>query len=45
MGIYKSEWKYHATTATRRQLFIDNLKIAEGSKGYSLVSSTSSAPE
>jgi len=42
MGIYKSEWKYHATTATRRQLFIDNLRIAEGANGYSLVSSNSS---
>ncbi len=41
IGIYKSEWKYNATVATRRQLFIDNLKIAEGSNGYSLVSSGS----
>ena len=40
MGIYKSTWKYRATVATRRQLFIDNLKIAEGSNGYSLISSS-----
>ena len=33
VGIYKSEWKHNATVATRRELWIDNLKITEGAKG------------
>jgi hypothetical protein len=27
-----------ATDSSRRQVFVDNIKIAEGSNGYSLVS-------
>ena len=43
MGVYKWDWKAgrKATASTRRQLFIDDLKIATGSNGSSLVSSTS----
>jgi hypothetical protein len=33
-----------ATDSSRRQVFVDNIKIAEGSNGYSLVSSTSTKP-
>ncbi len=40
MGVYNYLWRYKATKATRRELWIDNLKIAEGSNGYSLVSSS-----
>ena len=45
MGVYKWDWKngLKPTNSTRRQLFIDNLKIAEGSNGYSLVSSASTS--
>ena len=39
VGVYKWGWIHGATDSSRRQLFIDNLRIAEGSKGYSLVSS------
>lgn len=54
MGVYKWDWKEGrpATESIRRQLVIDNLKIAEGPDGFSLVSSafrpqpsTPSAPE
>jgi hypothetical protein len=43
MGVYKWAWKAgrKATDTGRRQLFIDDIKIAEGSDGYSLVSSSS----
>ncbi|MGR9088436.1 MAG: heparin lyase I family protein, partial [Gammaproteobacteria bacterium] len=40
MGVYKWDWKRKATDSTRRQLFIDNLKIAQGTDAYSMVSST-----
>ena len=40
-GIYKWDWRRKSTGSTRRQLFIDNIKIAEGSNGYSLVNSAS----
>ena len=43
MGVYKWDWKEgKLTSSSRRQLFIDNLKIAEGSNGRSLVGSGSS---
>jgi hypothetical protein len=40
MGIYKWNWKEgrRATDTTRRQLFIDDLRIAKGLDGYALVS-------
>jgi len=43
MGVYKKDWKKgrKTTDSNRRQLFIDNIKIAAGSNGYSVVSSTS----
>ena len=43
MGVYKWTWKNDAKTteASRRQLFIDNFRIAEGSNGASLVGSGS----
>ncbi|MEE9361245.1 MAG: heparin lyase I family protein, partial [Cellulophaga sp.] len=41
MGVYNYLWRTKATEATRRELWIDNLKIAEGSNGYSLVNSGS----
>lgn len=39
MGVYKWEWKTGRppTDSTRRQLFIDDFKIAKGEKGFSLV--------
>jgi len=39
MGVYKWDWKEGkpATDTTRRQLFIDDLKIAKGSDGRELV--------
>jgi len=43
VGVYKSAWwlpSSKPTKSTRRQLFIDNLKIAEGLDGYSIDSST-----
>jgi len=40
-GIYKWAWKRKSTDSVRRELFIDNIKIAEGPNGYSLVSSAS----
>jgi hypothetical protein len=44
VGIYKWDWKpgRKATGSTRRQLFVDNLKIATGTDGYSLVNAASS---
>ena len=39
MGVYKWDWKSKTTGSSRRQLFIDNLKIATGANGASLVSS------
>ena len=44
VGIYKWDWRpgRKATNTTRRQLFIDDLKIATGTDGYSLVNSASS---
>ncbi len=44
MGIYKWDWKRKNTDSSRREIFIDNVKIAEGSNGYSLVNSLASAP-
>jgi hypothetical protein len=46
MGVYKWDWKAGrpATQSTRRQLFIDNLKIARGSDGYGLVGGTPLVP-
>ena len=41
MGIYKSIWKDKATVATRRELWIDNLKIIDGANGSSLVNAGS----
>ena len=41
MGVYKWDWRSKATSSNRRQLFIDDLKIATGSNGASLVSSAS----
>ncbi len=41
VGIYKWVWANGGTDSNRRQLFIDNLRIAEGSNGYSLVNSGS----
>ena len=40
MGVYKWNWRpgKKATDSSRRQLFIDNLKMAIGPNGYSLVS-------
>jgi hypothetical protein len=40
MGVYKWVWRAgkKATNSSRRQLFIDNLKMAIGPNGYSLVS-------
>ncbi len=40
MGVYKWDWRpgRKATDSSRRQLFIDNLKMAIGPNGYSLVS-------
>jgi hypothetical protein len=40
MGVYKWVWRAgkKATDSSRRQLFIDNLKMAIGPDGYSLVS-------
>ncbi|MGR9117477.1 MAG: LamG-like jellyroll fold domain-containing protein, partial [Gammaproteobacteria bacterium] len=40
MGVYKWNWQRTATDSSRRQLFIDNLKIAQGTDAYSMVSST-----
>lgn len=40
MGIYKWDWKRKSTQSSRRQLFIESPKIAEGSDAYSMVSST-----
>ena len=50
MGIYKYDWRsknsHRRSDSTRRELWIDNFKLAEGSNGYSLVSSGSaSAPK
>jgi len=39
MGIYKWDWKRKVTDSKRRQLFIDNLKIASGTNGLVIVSS------
>jgi len=43
VGVYKWDWKkgLKATGSTRRQLFIDDLKIATGSNGNSFASSSS----
>ena len=41
IGVYKWDWRSKSTGSSRRQLFIDDLKIATGSNGASLVSSTS----
>jgi hypothetical protein len=40
MGVYKWNWKEGrpATDSSRRQLFIDDFKIAKGTNGYALVS-------
>lgn len=38
MGVYKWDWQRTATDSSRRQVFIDNLKIVQGSNGYALVS-------
>ena len=44
MGIYKYDWRsknsHRRSDSTRRELWIDNFKLAEGSNGYSLVSSS-----
>ena len=39
MGVYKWDWKTKTTASSRRQLIIDNLKIAQGADGLTLVSS------
>ena len=41
MGVYKWDWRSKSTGSSRRQLFIDDVKIATGSNGASLVSSAS----
>jgi hypothetical protein len=46
LGVYKGAWRLknqgkRPSTSTRRELWIDNFKFAEGSNGYSLVSSSS----
>ena len=46
MGVYKGDWRpknqgIRPSTSSRRELWIDNFKFAEGSNGYSLVSSGS----
>lgn len=42
IGIYKWDWKNGrpATQSSRRVLYTDNIKIAQGANGYSLVSPT-----
>lgn len=37
MGIYKWNWKTKTTDVARRELLIDELKIARGTDGYALV--------
>lgn len=47
IGVYKWDWKVgrKATDSSRRLIYIDSVKIAQGADGYSMVSSTaSSAP-
>jgi hypothetical protein len=43
MGVYKGDWRnknnHRRRDSTRRQLYIDNFKVATGKNGYSLVSS------
>jgi hypothetical protein len=41
IGVYKWGWRSKSTGSSRRQLFIDDLKIATGANGASLVSSAS----
>ena len=41
MGIYKYKWKTENTNVTRRELWIDNLKIIEGSDGSAAASASS----
>ncbi len=45
MGVYKWDWRsknnHRRRDSTRRQLYIDNFKVAIGENGYSLVSSNS----
>lgn len=45
MGVYKWDWRSGrpATQSSRRQLYIDGLKIAQGSSAYSMVSGSSSS--
>jgi hypothetical protein len=48
MGVYKYTWNpkhegKYLTDVTERELWIDNLKIAEGANGFSLVSSASTS--
>jgi hypothetical protein len=40
LGIYKWTWDYQSTQSSRREMFIDNIKIASGSDGYSVVNPT-----
>jgi len=46
LGIYKWDWKSGrpATGSTRRQIYIDNVKIASGSNGYDLVYTAIGSP-
>lgn len=43
MGVYKWDWQTEKTDADRRELLLDNLKIATGANGFSLVSTAVSA--
>jgi hypothetical protein len=38
MGVYKWNWRKYATDSSRRLLILDNLKLARGANGYSMVS-------
>ena len=44
LGVYKWGWVNKPSDSSRRELFIDNFKLAEGSDGYSLVGGSGSAP-
>ena len=44
LGVYKWGWINKPSESSRRELFIDNFKLAEGSDGYSLVGGSGSAP-
>jgi hypothetical protein len=41
MGVYKWDWQTKTTQSSRRLMYIDNVKVAGGSDGYSMVTSGS----